>query len=288
MRTSSLVALLAVAFTAAAGPALAQVDPLSDPLPRALGQQADRRLDRLEQTVREMRAILFQGRDTGQPVVIQPAGTQAQVELMSERVGDLEATLRRLNGQIDSLATDISNMRRESARDATETRNQAQVSEQILRRLDGIERQLAARAAADAAAAATERAIAADPVAGFDAAMQLYASGQYRPAAEAFRVWLEANPDNSDAAEANYYLGESYYRLMSYTDAALGYIAAIRGWPQTPWAPDATVKLAVSLIESRRNTEACGVLTEFTTRYPRASAALKAQASQARTRARCG
>ena len=285
MKTPLLAILSACALLGSAPSAFAQADPLTDPLPRGLGQQADRRLDRVEQTLREMRAILFQGRDTGQPVVVQPSGAQQQLDLMVDRVADHEATLRRLNGQIDSLATDVAAMRRDAARDSTQMRTQVETSEQILRRLDGIERQLAARAEA---AAATERAIATDPVAGFDAAMQLYASGQNRAASEAFRAWLAANPDASDAAEANYYLGETLYRQSSYNDAALAYIAAIRGYPTTSWAPDAMVKLAVSLIETRRNPDACGILSEFNTRYPRANAALKAQAAQARTRARCG
>lgn len=287
MRKLILAALAASALTAAAAPAFSQADPLQDPLPRALGQQNDRRLDRMEQTVREMRAILMQGRDTGQPVVIQPAGTQAQVELMSTKVDDLEETLRRVNGQIDTLSRDIAALRRDTARDAADSRNQAEISQQILRRLDAIERQMATQAAAAAAAQAATAAVAADPAAGFDNAMQLYASGQYRPATQAFRDWLAANADSSDAPEANYYLGESLYRQAAYTEAAQAYIASVRGWPQTSWAPDATVKLALALIEARRNPDACGVLTEFNTRYPRATAALKAQATQARTRARC-
>lgn len=281
---SVLFSIAALAATGAASQAFAQADPLTDPLPRALGQQSDRRLDRMEQTVRELRAIIYQGRDTGQAVVVQPASTQAQVELLVGRVGDLEDTLRRVNGQVDTLSTDISALRRDAQRNADEARSQRETSEKILARLDAIDRQLQERVVAEQA---QQAAIAADPVAGFDAAMQLYVGGQNRAAAEAFRTWIAANPDSGDAAEANYYLGESLYKQSSYTDAAQAYIAAIRGWPQKPWAPDAVVKLSVSLIEARRNPDACGILSEFNTRYPRASAALKAQATQARQRARC-
>jgi tol-pal system protein YbgF len=284
MKKPVLVTLFALSMSGAAGQAMAQADPLTDPLPRALGQQADRRLDRLEQTVREIRAIVYQGRDTGQAVVVQPAGTQAQVDLLVGRVGDLEETLRRVNGQIDTLSTEIGSMRRDSQRNAEDARLQRETSDRILARLDSIDQQLQARIAEQQA---QQAALAADPVAGFDAAMQLYVSGQNRAAAEAFRTWIAANPDAEDAAEANYYLGESLYKQSSYTDAAIAYIAAIRGYPKTPWAPDAMVKLGVSLIETRRNPEACGILGELNTRYPRASTALKTQATQARQRARC-
>lgn len=284
MRHHIFAAVCAVALSGAAGQAFAQADPLTDPLPRALSQQQDRRIDRLEQTVREMRAMVLQGRDTGQAVVVQPAGTQAQVELLSGRVVDLEETLRRVNSQIDTLSTEIAAMRRDATRAATDARTQRETSERILARLDAIDRQLQARAQAEAA---QQAALATDPVAGFDAAMKLYSEGQNRAASEAFRTWLTANPDADDAAEANYYLGESLFKQSSYTDAALAYIAAIRGYPSTTWAPDAMVKLGVSLIETRRNGEACSILKDFPTRYPRASAALKTQATQARQRARC-
>ena len=67
----------------------------------------------------------------------------------------------------------------------------------------------------------------------------------------------------------------------------MAYISAIQSWPTTAWAPDAVVRLAQSLIELRKNPDACQILREFTTRYPRASAELKTAAQTARTRARC-
>ena len=69
----------------------------------------------VEQTLREMRAILYQGRDTGKAVVVQPAETQGQVESLTNRVGDLEDTLRRVNGQIDQIGVDLAAIRRDSA-----------------------------------------------------------------------------------------------------------------------------------------------------------------------------
>jgi len=280
MKTLIVAGLAALAVLGCANAALAQADPLTDPLPRALGQQADRRLDRVEQTLREMRAILFQGRDTGRPVVVQPAETQAQVDQLVNRVGDLEETLRRLNGQIDTLGADVAALRAEAARRTADAQTAADANRQILARLEVLERQ-AAITAADAQVLAT------DPAKAFDNAMQLFVDGQHRAAGQALQTYLEAHPDGADAPEARYYLGESFFKQGIYNDAASAYVAAIRGWPQTTWAPDAVVKLALSLIETRRNPDACAVLGEFSTRYPRASATLKTQAASARTRARC-
>jgi tol-pal system protein YbgF len=274
IRLSSLV-LAASLLTAA--PALPQADPLTDPLPRALGQQADRRLDRVEQTLREMRAILYQGRDTGRAVVVQPAETQGQLELMTRKVDDLEATLRTINSQLDALSADISTLRRDAA-DAAAVQQQRQAANTALTaRIDALEKRLDEQAAR----------VVADPVQGFQSAMQAYLDGQNGAAAAGFQSWLDANPDAEQAPEARYYLGEALFKQAAYDDAAIAYVAAIRGWPTTAWAPDATVKLARSLIEIKKTSEACGILTDFNSHYPRATATVKSAAAAARTRARC-
>lgn len=281
-RANRLILATALAALLGAGAAHAQLNPLTDPLPRTLDERSDKRLDRVEQTLREMRAILFQGRDSGKAVVVQPAETAGQIEALTNRVGDLEATLRRLNGQIDQISGDISALRRENggALQAANTQNT-----QLASRLDAVEKQLASLVNAQKAQQAE---VAADPAKAFDAAMQLYTSNQTRAAATAFQAYLDNFSDQPDAPEARYYLGETLFKQADYANAAPAYIGAIRGWPQTSWAPDAVIKLSMSLIELKKNPDACGVLAEFNTRYPKASAALRAQAASTKTRARCG
>src|SRR5579875_3762592 len=74
----------------------------------AFAQSADdRRLDRLEKDLRELRAIVFQGRDTGQPVVVKPEGPDPAVEALQGRVDQLEQTIRNLSGQVEVLTHDL-------------------------------------------------------------------------------------------------------------------------------------------------------------------------------------
>src|SRR3954468_20072886 len=171
--TKPLLTVLALSLASliAAGPVAAQLDSLTDPLPRTLGESNDRRLDRMEQTSREMRTILFQGRDTGRPVVVQPAETQGQVTTLDTRIVDLQESLKRLNTQIDSLATDIAALRRESVTDAATMTSLRQANAALATRLDGIDKSIGAlnkantdRAAADAASAAEAAQRAQDPL----------------------------------------------------------------------------------------------------------------------------
>ena len=86
----------------AAMPAAAQVPLPTPPQPDPLSARDSRRVNRMEQVMRELRAIVFQGRETGHPVVVQPAETEQQVSDMADRVTSLEQSLTRLNSQLET------------------------------------------------------------------------------------------------------------------------------------------------------------------------------------------
>src|SRR5260221_14474291 len=102
--------LAAVFCLILAGQGLAQTS-LDDPL----DDRSAKRLDRMEKVMRELRAIVFQGRETGQAVVVQPAETQSQIAGLSERLNDLDHTLTRLNGEMEVLKHDLDHARHEVA-----------------------------------------------------------------------------------------------------------------------------------------------------------------------------
>src|SRR3954466_12939694 len=100
-------ATLALTLAGAASHALAQTPIIEDPL----DDRSKRRLDNMEKVMRELRAIVFQGRETGKPVVVQPAETDALIFSLTTRIDDLEKTLRSVNGQSEVLQRDISQSR---------------------------------------------------------------------------------------------------------------------------------------------------------------------------------
>jgi TolA-binding protein len=99
----------ALALLLLALPVVAQT-PMEDPLDARDG----RRLDKMEKVVRELRAIVFQGRDTGKPVVVQPAETDYQLQAVTRRVEDLEQALTRVNGQLETTNHDLDQARRDA------------------------------------------------------------------------------------------------------------------------------------------------------------------------------
>ncbi len=274
--------LLAALLATTALPALAQT-----PMPDPLDDRSAKRLERMEKVVRELRSIVFQGRDTGKPVVVQPAETDAQIATLGDRIGDLEQTLQKINGQNEVLTHDLDQARRAS--DSQKARGDA-----LETRLAALEKKLAdmeAAAQAQVAQAAQTPpppAPPADPAVAFKQARQLLLDGDYASAETAFSTLVANYPDSAKAPEASYWLGETLFVREAYGDAAAAYLSAVRGWPQTSWGADATLKLARALVALKKPADACKALDELGRRYPKAPAAVLSRAASTRVAAKCG
>jgi tol-pal system protein YbgF len=259
---------LILALALSTGPAVSQT-PLDDPL----DARDAKRVERMEKVVRELRAIVFQLRDTGRPVVVQPADTDARLDDLIRRLGDMEQTLRGLNGSLETGSRDLDDARRENA--ALKAQIQA-----LTDRLASVEQKLIAPEPPAAPAPG-------DPTEGFAKARQLMQAGDFDAAEIAFAAFVEAYPDASRTPEARYWLGKTLSARAAHADAAQAFIGAIRGWPQTAWAPDAVAELAKALVGLRKPADACQVLTELPRRYPKASPAVAKRAAAVRVQAKC-
>jgi tol-pal system protein YbgF len=274
MRPSRSVLPLALALMLGTS-ALAQM-PMDDPL----DARDAKRLDRMEKVVRELRAIVFQGRDSGKPVVVQPAETDYQLQEMARRVADLEQSLTRINAELETSTRGLDEARRDA--EALRQQNKA-----LADRLAAIETAAAPAPAAEPEPEAPAPAPAASAGEAFTQARQLMQNGDYDAAEAAFQDYLARYGSGPRAPEARYWLGKVLQNRSAHADAATAYIGAIRGWPTTSWAPDATLELARSLIALKKPADACQALAELDKRYPKASAAVQSRAKTARIQAKC-
>lgn len=274
--------LLALAVLGTAGPAISQtpLPPVDQPDP--LDSRDAKRVERMEKVVRELRSIVFQLRDTGKPVVVQPADTDARMAEMGDKLRDLEQTLRRVNGSIETTTMDLDQAKRENA--ALKSQLQA-----LSDRLAALEGKIAAQALAptETSGDVPPPPPVGDPTKDFAQARQLMLAGDYDGAENAFANYVEVYPDAPKTAEARYWLGKTLGVRGAHANAAQAYIGAIRGWPQTSWAPDAVVELARSLVALKKPADACQTLAEFAKRYPKAPAATASRAAATRTQAKC-
>ncbi|HEX5378948.1 MAG TPA: tol-pal system protein YbgF [Phenylobacterium sp.] len=268
--------VLALMLMASAAPVFAQtpMDPLD--------ARDAKRLDRMEQLMRELRSIVYQGRDSGKPVVVQPAETDYQLQELTRRVADLERSLTRLNGELETSNHDLALARRDV--EALKVRNKA-----IEDRAQALEQaaQTAAAGAPPPPAELSGGAPAPSPGEAFSQARQLMLSGDYSGAEAGFQDYVARYGDSPRGPEARYWLGKTQMARTAYAEAAGSFIGAIRGWPQTGWAPDAVVELSRALIQLKKPSDACQTLGELSRRYPKASAAVQSRAAAARTQAKC-
>lgn len=267
---------LPLALTLVASTAIAQtpMDPLD--------ARDARRLDKMEQVMRELRSIVFQGRDSGKPVVVQPAETDYQLQEVSRRMTDLEQSMTRMTGDLETARRDAELAKRDA--EALRAENKA-----LSDRVAGLE----SRALADTIAPTDGLAGGPAPTAGlppaeaFSQSRQAMLAGDYAAAEAGFRDYVDQHGDTAKAPEARYWLGKTLTARGAHADAAGSYIAAIRGWPSTSWAPDAVVQLSLSLIALKKPADACQTLAELAKRYPKASTTVQTRAAQARSQAKC-
>jgi tol-pal system protein YbgF len=274
----SLAVILAAAAPAIAPAAHAQVplDPLDD--------HSAKRLDRMEQALREIRAIVFQGRETGKPVVVEPADTDSQLSAISQKIDDLQQTVTRLTGQLESAAHDVDQAHREA--DALREENGS-----LAARVAALEQKAALAAAPPQVAVApppdAAPPVPTDPAALMATSREAYNAGDFASAETGFRSLADKYGGSPRGMEAKYFLGKIMLQRQAYADAAANDLGVVRQWPATSWAPDAALDLARAMVGMKETREACGVLSEIETHYPRANAAVRAGIADVKGQAGC-
>lgn len=241
-----------------------------------------RRLDQLDRNVRRLERALTQRNAAGQPVLVEPdpevIALQGRVGIMDRRLSDLEATVQRVNGDLERLTFALDEAGRDNAALGTRVRD-------LEGRLREIETAAAREAELNAPIPSTSPT--GDAARDLTAAARLAASDPER-GERALQTVIAAWPDTPQAQEASSRLGDLRVSAGDQAAAVSAYAAALRGWPTATWAPATTIELANALNATDRKTQACTALTEFTRRYAEAAtAAVRTRAAEARTRIGC-
>jgi len=128
----------------------------------------------------------------------------------------------------------------------------------------------------------------ADPVkAEYEAATDLLKTQHYDAAQQGFLAFLQKNPHSRLIAPATYHLGESYYYQSRHREAAEQFLKIATNFSKSSVAPDAMVKLGVSLNALGAKEQACAFFSELPHKYPNASAADKTAAAREAKKAAC-
>lgn len=242
-----------------------------------------RRLDQLDRNVRRLERALTQRNAAGAPVIIEPdpevVALQGRVDVLQRRLEDIESSFQRVNQDMERMSFALDEAERSNT--------------QLRRRLDATTERLNTLETRASAIIEANTPVAANSPTGSAAgdyaeAMRFMNQGDFAAARRAFEVFVVTWPDADQTREANYRLGETRLLAEDNSGAVQAYAASLSGWPRTPWAADATVKLATALHADGRTPQACQALNEFRTRYNEgAPQAVRTRATQLRTRAQC-
>ncbi len=280
-------AILALAALALAVPAFGQD---SDPV---LGK----RVGKLESEMKAVQRKVFPGGDPrffepeiqpAAPAAAEPVGTPASTPLtdLTARVGELEAQLRTLTGQVEANQFKV----RQLEEGLAKFRGDAEF------RLNALE---GSAKPADTAPPAVDmppvtkppRTPSAGPLTveeQWRAAYALVVAKDYTGAETALTDFLAANPKAARASDAQYWLGKSYAAEKSHAQAAKAFLDGYQKYPKGTRAGASLLGLAQALIDLKKPEKACLSLNELESVYGTTlSPELKTQAAKARTTAKC-
>ena len=133
----------------------------------------------------------------------------------------------------------------------------------------------AATQPADAPAAAPANP--ANEQAAYDAALAAVRADQYADSAQRFNAFVQQYPNSPLAANAYYWMGESYYVTQNYTLALEAFKAVVTRYPESPKTPGALLKLGFSQDGLKQHDAAEATLRDVIQKYPNTDAAEQAQ-----------
>jgi tol-pal system protein YbgF len=127
-----------------------------------------------------------------------------------------------------------------------------------------------------------------DPASDYDAAVELYRAKQYEQAEMGLRQFIQSHPRDNRVAGATYWLGESYLARGRNREAAEQFLKVSTDYARSSQAPDAMLKLGVTLNALGAREQACATLAELDRKFPNAGTGVRQGVAREQKRARCG
>jgi len=125
------------------------------------------------------------------------------------------------------------------------------------------------------------------PDAQFNYAFGLLRRDDFQGAEAAFRAFIALNPQHRAAPNAKYWLGKTYFAQKNYPEAARVLLDGYKQFADSDKGPDMVLTLGLSLKEMGQKDQACAAFDELTSRYPKATPAIKQKTQAAQQATGC-
>lgn len=225
---------------------------------------------RLIQSEKNISAVKVQAREIAE----QSSGEALKtIESLRKGSADLQANLdamrvdlQVLNGRVDDLGVaaakpfdDISLLKEDTSKSVASM-------EERIKKLDAEMLQTNTKLAALAKALEQQ----ATPESIYKQAYDVYKSGETARSRDLFTKFVERFPDNSLAANARYWIGETYYQEKNYEQAVLEFQRVIKEHPGKEKVPAAMLKQGLAFRELGDTKSARFVIKELLDKFPQA------------------
>lgn len=127
----------------------------------------------------------------------------------------------------------------------------------------------------------------ANPDKQYEHAFEQLRTGNYDAAEKEFSAFIAKNKTHNLTGSAQYWLGESYYVRNRFGEAAASFGEVLQKYPKGNKAPDALLKLGLSLASLNKKTEACTALGQLNKMYPDAAPSVKRRSEVERKKLNC-
>lgn len=236
-------------------------------------------LNRAQQDIEEMKTRLILSEKNISAVKVQAKEIAEQssgealknLESLRKGTADMQANLdamrvdvQIINGKVDDLGVaatkpfdDISLLKEDTSKSVTSM-------EERIKKLDAEMVQVNAKLAALARALEQQ----ATPESVYKQAFDVYKNGETAKARELFTKFNEQFPDNKLAANARYWIGETYYQDKNYEQAVLEFQRVIKEHPGKEKVPAAMLKQGLAFRELGDTKSAKYILKELIEKFP--------------------
>ena len=105
----------------------------------------------------------------------------------------------------------------------------------------------------------------------YEYAINLLKQGDYETAEKAFTEFISIGDDQNYLSNSHFWLAETYYVRENYKDAAKNYLSLYQTFPNANKAPDALLKLGISLVNMQQKEQGCMTFIQLQESYPEAN-----------------
>jgi tol-pal system protein YbgF len=109
----------------------------------------------------------------------------------------------------------------------------------------------------------------------------------YALAEETMRNFARKYPNDPLLADAQFWLGESFYQRQKYREAAEAFLAVTTKSDRSAKAPDALLRLGQSLAALKEKEAACAAFGEVARKYPHAATSIRQTVDREQKRSKC-